>query len=550
MKRFLSFLAMSAVVLGMAFTFNACGGNDANNPEPRRFKMNINKVSDTSCKVEIQSPGEDVFFTDGFATSEEFLKDPRGFVQNRLNAYKKESNPTYPEGLHAEVERSLNDLDPETEYVIYVCEVNEEYQAVGNVEHKRVRRGAEVPEQSEEPEDPQIDPNSSLQLNKTVLKFPQRGGTEYFIYVESTAGIPKAKLDDKPWLKITPRAYDEKPYGIDELHHNREELAVEVAAGAPDEATVVFSNDETSVKMVIRRNDSYDPGYEYRNSPSALEGTLSGKFSTGPGSVVYFSKGNLQYHVDNQIWRFAEKQTDVLNKGAYSYADEDEYELEKIWNHDWMDQFYWLCGEYPAEEKYTYYHVVNLHDQDIVPISNGGNKVGIWHSPTKEEWEYLFFGRDRANELFGQGTIDGQKGVFILPDNWVQPAGIPAFTPPNPASWLAEEYNGEISGYRATDDDVKHYADNTYTANEWKTMEERGAVFLPAIYYSFGFGEGGGHDMEAKYQTYYSMYPPAQDNTSYFFLFNNWEFIPQSISYNYNSRADWVSVRLVRIAQP
>ena len=34
MKKILSFFAMSAIVLGMAFTFNACGGNDANNPEP------------------------------------------------------------------------------------------------------------------------------------------------------------------------------------------------------------------------------------------------------------------------------------------------------------------------------------------------------------------------------------------------------------------------------------------------------------------------------------------------------------------------------------
>ena len=33
MKKILSFFAMSAIVLGMAFTFNACGGNDANNPE-------------------------------------------------------------------------------------------------------------------------------------------------------------------------------------------------------------------------------------------------------------------------------------------------------------------------------------------------------------------------------------------------------------------------------------------------------------------------------------------------------------------------------------
>ena len=33
MRKLFYFLAMSAIVLGMAFTFNACGGNDANNPE-------------------------------------------------------------------------------------------------------------------------------------------------------------------------------------------------------------------------------------------------------------------------------------------------------------------------------------------------------------------------------------------------------------------------------------------------------------------------------------------------------------------------------------
>ena len=163
MKRFLYFFAMSAVVLGMAFAFNSCGGNDANNPdnpEQKRFKMDISKISDTSVNVEIRSTDENIFFTDGYEVSETFLKNRRDYIQTKLNTYKKNNNPTYPEGLYSQDKLSLNGLDPDKEYAIYVCEVNEEYQVVGNVEYKRIKRGNVVQEQQSNEEISGVNPIS------------------------------------------------------------------------------------------------------------------------------------------------------------------------------------------------------------------------------------------------------------------------------------------------------------------------------------------------------------------------------------------------------
>lgn len=90
-----------------------------------------------------------------------------------------------------------------------------------------------------------------------------------------------------------------------------------------------------------------------------------------------------------------------------------------------------------------------------------------WHVLDKDEWTYLLVTRDAglaaADQRNGIGTVDGKHGLIIIPDNWTQPAGVPAFT----AGAAAEGWDTNI-----------------YDAAQWAAMADAGAVFLPAAGYS------------------------------------------------------------------
>ena len=89
-----------------------------------------------------------------------------------------------------------------------------------------------------------------------------------------------------------------------------------------------------------------------------------------------------------------------------------------------------------------------------------------WFVLDHNEWTYLLSsGRTNAANLNNIGIVDGKKGLIILPDGWAQPAGVPAFKPVD---------QGIV------------YANNTYTAEQWSTMVDAGAIFLPCEGYKEG----------------------------------------------------------------
>ena len=93
-----------------------------------------------------------------------------------------------------------------------------------------------------------------------------------------------------------------------------------------------------------------------------------------------------------------------------------------------------------------------------------------WRVLTSDEWSYLLVngggvGRENGNDLNALGRVNGQNGLVILPDGWVQPEDVPPFVT------------------------VEHgigYELNSYTSEEWAIMAASGAAFLPA--------EGYGHN--------------------------------------------------------
>jgi len=91
-----------------------------------------------------------------------------------------------------------------------------------------------------------------------------------------------------------------------------------------------------------------------------------------------------------------------------------------------------------------------------------------WFLLSSDEWSYLLAsGRTNAADLNSLGTVNGKKGLVILPDGWVKPDGVPDF------STAYTTY-----GFGA----------NTYTTAQWEIMAASGAVFLPCGGYSSGDG--------------------------------------------------------------
>ena len=92
--------------------------------------------------------------------------------------------------------------------------------------------------------------------------------------------------------------------------------------------------------------------------------------------------------------------------------------------------------------------------------------VTEWHVLTESEWTYLLVTRDEgraaADQRNGIGTVAGEHGLIIIPDNWIQPSGVPALT------------GGSSEGWNT----------NIYDATKWAAMADAGAVFLPAAGYS------------------------------------------------------------------
>ena len=99
-----------------------------------------------------------------------------------------------------------------------------------------------------------------------------------------------------------------------------------------------------------------------------------------------------------------------------------------------------------------------------------------WDVLTSTEWSYLLVEdkdhpdehRTNANNLNNLGTVDGKKGLIILPDGWVAPDGIE---------------------FKPVDQGIA-YDKNEYTAEQWDLMANAGAVFLPCA--GYGYEAGGG----------------------------------------------------------
>lgn len=176
-------------------------------------------------------------------------------------------------------------------------------------------------------------------------------------------------------------------------------------------------------------------------------------FSVSEGKKVQFAHGNLQHLGDSYegVWSLAKQQYEMIGESNIVAYGERTYPAS------YSDLFCWstsstsngLYNYYDSEENeqtWSYFHG-ELTDWGANPdvISNIG---AGWSTLNKEEWNYLLNTRPNAATLRSFATVAGVKGLVILPDDWTAPVGM----------MLSEEM----------------------TAEQWATIEETGAVFLPA----------------------------------------------------------------------
>ena len=173
-------------------------------------------------------------------------------------------------------------------------------------------------------------------------------------------------------------------------------------------------------------------GEQYEFYATDYPGAICGLFSVSESEKAYFSQGNLQYNSSTNTWKFFDNQYDYIGK--------------TINQNNWGDLFNWGSWRDDA-------------------VINGGNAKNIWHTPTIEEWQYVFEERITSSGYrFAKARVGDVKGVILFPDNWSKTI-----------------YN--IANVNKKD--VGYYG-NTIDINQWKSvLEENGAVFLPSAGYVY-----------------------------------------------------------------
>lgn len=218
---------------------------------------------------------------------------------------------------------------------------------------------------------------------------------------------------------------------------------------------------------------------------NAPVGAINGLFSVNDSMQVYFSQGNLQYQASTNTWHFAEHQWDYVgtqtpdgNGNSGGTVDGSDNANASETYDGWIDLFAWgtsgfdhgaVCYHpWSTSSNYGDYYAYgdwhnNLYDQTgqadwgYNPIVNGGNIVNMWHTLTKDEWDYVFNRRSTNSGIrYAKAQVNGVNGEILLPDDW------------------------NTFYYELNHNPNHNYSSNVITASQWTTLERQGAVFLPA----------------------------------------------------------------------
>ena len=173
-------------------------------------------------------------------------------------------------------------------------------------------------------------------------------------------------------------------------------------------------------------------------------------FSVSSSRKVVFARGNLQYQASSDTWRFANYQ--------YDHIGDANKNISKTYA-GWIDLFGWGTGNNPTLTSDDISNYQTFVDWGINRID--GDTPNTWRTLSADEWRYILETRTNATNLCGIAYVNGEPGVVLLPDDWVQPQDISFVAGDVRQNW--------ISGI----------CPNHYSTRQWQKMESAGAVFFP-----------------------------------------------------------------------
>ncbi|MBQ5878561.1 MAG: hypothetical protein IIW59_00440, partial [Alistipes sp.] len=218
-------------------------------------------------------------------------------------------------------------------------------------------------------------------------------------------------------------------------------------------------------KMRLEAERAKEAAAKVQSAPVAAktDGELPGRFTINDkGDKICFSRGLLQFNPAKYEFRFAENQYDIIGKDNEKIAP----------NYDgWIDLFGWGtsgfmgCQATEASDNSSDYGPASgdiagtNYDWGVYnPITNGGNKEGLWRTPTNNEWDYLMNKRSNAAKLRVRCTVCGVEGYMLMPDDfWNNRLRVPL------------------------DITASNCSVNKYTAEQWSQLEALGVVFMPEV---------------------------------------------------------------------
>ena len=153
-------------------------------------------------------------------------------------------------------------------------------------------------------------------------------------------------------------------------------------------------------------------------------------------------------------------------------------------------------------------------------ISNGGNQTHQWRTLTKVEWVYVFNTRTTTSGIrYAKAKVNNVNGMILLPDNW----------------------SSTTYSLSNTNQGTASFSSNTISSSQWSTLENAGAVFLPAAGYRNGTSV---RDVGSLGYYWSSSYYDANFAYGVYISVSNF-----GTDYNGYGRYYGLSVRLVRSSQ-
>ena len=179
-------------------------------------------------------------------------------------------------------------------------------------------------------------------------------------------------------------------------------------------------------------------------------------FSVSDDKFVSFSKGNLQYQASSSTWRFADNQWDYV-------GNNDNNNTMSATSENWIDLFGW--GTWGSNGNPLNIST-DLEDYTWSEFTNTLDNHNDWRTLSLNEWDYLLKERDAnkvnnvPNARYAKAMVNNVAGLIVFSDNYSQPLEV---TTPTNINVPGAPYTG-----------------NNYSADEWNTLADYGAVFMPA----------------------------------------------------------------------